>query len=54
MLDLDLIYAKVKFDKIGFSIGKVKTLDFSESKASGDLKVGRCRQLIELIKVSEN
>ena len=31
----------------------MKTLDFSESIAASDLKVGRCGQLIELIKVSE-
>ena len=29
-------------------MGKVKTVDFSESIAASDLKVGRCRQLIEL------
>ena len=27
----------------------VKTVDFSETIAACDLKVGRCRQLIELI-----
>ena len=47
-VDLVLIYAMIKFDKIGFSIAKGKTLDFSESIAASDLKVGRCRQLIEL------
>ena len=31
---------------------KVKTVDFSE-KNENDLKVGRCRQLIELMKVCE-
>ena len=30
---------------------KVKTVDFSESTAPCDLKVCRCRQLIELMKV---
>ena len=30
-----------------FSIGNVKTVDFSETIAACDLKVGRCRQLIE-------
>ena len=29
----------------------MKTVDFSESIAACDLKVGRCRQLIELMKV---
>ena len=33
---------------------KVKTVDFSESIAASDLKVGRCRQLIEVMKVFEN
>ena len=27
---------------------KVKTVDFSETMAACDLKVGRCRQLFEL------
>ena len=31
---------------------KVKTVDFSESIAACDLKVGRCRQLIDIMKVS--
>ena len=28
----------------------MKTVDFSETIAASDLKVGRCRQLIEFIK----
>ena len=32
---------------------KVKTVDFSETIAASDLKVGRCRQLIEFMKVCE-
>ena len=32
---------------------KVKRVDFSETIAASDLKVGRCRQLIELMKVFE-
>ena len=32
---------------------KVKTVDFSETIAASDLKVGRCRQLIEFLKVCE-
>ena len=51
--DLDLFYGKVKFGNLGFSMGKVKTVDFSESLAASDLKVGRCRQLIEVMKVCE-
>ena len=51
--DLDLFYGKVKFVNLGFSMGKVKTVDFSESIAASDLKVGRCRQLIEVMKVCE-
>ena len=30
----------------------MKTVDFSETIAACDLKVGRCRQLIEIIKVN--
>ena len=30
----------------------MKTVDFSETIAACDLKVGRCRQLIEIIKIS--
>ena len=32
---------------------KVKTVDFSETIAACDLKVGRCRKLIEVMKVCE-
>ena len=32
---------------------KVKTVDFSESVAASDLKVGRSRHLIEFMKVCE-
>ena len=31
----------------------MKTVDFSETIAARDLKVGRCRQLIEIVKVCE-
>ena len=34
-------------------MGKVKTVDFSEIIAAGYLTVGRCRQLIEIMKVCE-
>ena len=34
-------------------MGKAKTVDFSETIAACDLKVGRCRQLIEIMKVCE-
>ena len=43
----------VKFGNLGFSMGKVKTVDFSETIAASDLKVGRCRQLIEFMKLFE-
>ena len=29
----------------------METVDFSETIAAGDLKVGRCRQLSEIMKV---
>ena len=52
--DLDLFYGMVKFGNLGFSIWeKVKTVDYSETIAASDLKVGRCRQLIEFFKVCE-
>ena len=38
---------------LAFLWEKVKTVDFSETIAACDLKVGRCRQLIEFIKVYE-
>ena len=34
-------------------MGKVKTVDFSENIAACYLKVGGCRQLIEVMKVCE-
>ena len=34
-------------------MGKLKTVDFSETIAACDLKVGRCRQPIEIMKVCE-
>ena len=51
--DLDLFYGKVKFGNIGFSMGKVKIVDFSEFIAASDLKVSRSRHLNEFMKVSE-
>ena len=45
MKDLDLFYGKVKFGNFGFSMGKVKTMDFSETIVASDLKVGRSRHL---------
>ena len=49
----DLFYGKVKIGNLGFSIGKVKIVDFSETVKVCDLKVGRCKQLIELMNVCE-
>ena len=34
-------------------MGKGKTVDFSVTFAASDLKVGRCRQLIEIMNVCE-
>ena len=50
---LTYFMAKVKFVNLGFSMGKRKTVDFSETIAASDLKVGRCRQQIEFMKVCE-
>ena len=41
------------FGNLGFSMEKVKTVDFSETIAACDLNVGSCRQLIEFMKVCE-
>ena len=38
---------------LAFLWEKVKTVDFSETIAASDLKVGRYRQLIEIMKVCE-
>ena len=51
--DIDLFYGKVKFGNVVFIWEKVKTVDFSETIAASDLKVGECRQLIEFLKVCE-
>ena len=53
LVDLDLLYGKVKFGNLGFQWEKVKTVDFSETIAACDLKVGSCRQLIEFKQVCE-
>ena len=34
-------------------MGKIETVDFSDTIAASDLKVGRCRKLIEFMKVCE-
>ena len=34
-------------------MGKSETVDFSETIAACDLKVGRCRQISEIMKVCE-
>ena len=34
-------------------MGKKEAVDFLETIAASDLKVGRCRQLIEFMKVCE-
>ena len=34
-------------------MGKVKRVDFSETIAASNLKAGRCRQLMEFMKVFE-
>ena len=34
-------------------MGKSETVDFSETNAASDFKVGKCRQLIDFMKVCE-
>ena len=43
----------VKFGNFGFSIEKVKTVDFSETIAASDLKGSWSRHLIEYMKICE-
>ena len=51
---LDLFYGKLSFfGYIGFSVEKVKTLNFSGSFVACGLKVGRYRQHVELMKCCE-
>ena len=48
-----LTYFTARSNLATFLLEKVKTVDFSETIAACDLKVGRCRQLIEFMKVCE-
>ena len=47
----DAVLTLVKFGNLGFSLGKSENSGFSETIAACDLKVGRCRQLVEFMKV---
>ena len=51
--EFDLFYGKVKFGNFCFFYRKKWKLDFSETIAACDLKVDRCRRLIEMMKVCE-
>ena len=44
---------RLNLNNLGFSIGKSENVDFVETFAVCDLKSGRCRQIIELMKVCE-
>ena len=52
-VDLDLIYAKVKFGHIGLCMGKSENLYFWETIAAIGLRVAWSIQLNELMKLSE-
>ena len=52
-VDADLFYGKVEFGPLCFLYGKVKTMDFSETIVVYDIKVGRCSQLNEYMKLYE-
>ena len=52
-LTLTYFTARPNFVTWAFPLEKVKTVDFSETIAACDLKVGRRRHLIEFMKVSE-
>ena len=49
-VDLDLFYGKFSFGHIGFSMEKVKTLNFSGNFVACDLIVVRYIYLIDLMK----
>ena len=50
---LTYFMARSNFVTWAFPLEKVKTVDFSETIAAGDLKVDRSKHLIEFMKVSE-
>ena len=52
-LTLTYFTTRSNLETYAFYGEKLKTADFSETIAACDLKVGRCRQLIELMKVCE-
>ena len=52
-LTLTYFTARSNFVISAFLQEKVKTYGFSETIAACDLKVGRCRQLIEFTKIYE-
>ena len=48
---MTLFYGKVKFGPLCFYMGKSKTSDYSETIVDYDIKVGRCSQLNEYMKL---
>ena len=54
LVTLTFFSDKVKFCNLAFSIGKSEIVNFSETIAASDLKVGRCRQLIEILHMCED
>ena len=50
---LNYFTARSNLVTYGFLWEKVKTVDFSQNIAARDLNAGRCRQLIEFMKVCE-
>ena len=48
---MPLFYGKVKCDPLYLCMGKIKTIDFSETIVVYDTKVGRCSQLTEYMKL---
>ena len=52
-LTLTYFTTRSNLETYAFLWEKLKTVDFSETTAACDLKVGRCRQLIGFMKVYE-
>ena len=50
-VDLDLFYSKIKLSPFAFVLEKVTTMDFSEPVVVCDIKLSRCSQLNEYMKL---
>ena len=49
LVDHDLFYNKIKFNNLGFWMGKRQAVDFSEAVVACDIKVDICNQLNDFL-----